>query len=134
MRSASPRVHLVVALAAFLILPTLGSAQRLGILPVSSESDHRLLVTAGNIIPASVLQSIDDGTVYRRTYWKEGLVGGAIIGVVLGGLAGSALCEQSESTSSCGVDVLKGALILGAPAALLGALVGGLFPKPEPYD
>ena len=108
--------------------PTPGASQRLESLHVRSGLE--LTAKRAPAIPASNLKWIRDSTVYRASYWQEGLLAGGVVGGVLGSLAGAAICGLSESSDShCGLNVLMGTLIGAAPGASLGALIGGLFPK-----
>ena len=122
------------AIAAIFAAPTIGHSQRIGNPPSSFESESGGTVPSPSaLIPATTLQTIRDSTVYRRSYWQEGLVTGAVIGALLGAVAASGLCSMSEtSNSSCGLAAIKGALLLGAPGATVGALIGGLFSRPDP--
>jgi hypothetical protein len=64
------------------------------------------------------------------TYWKEGgLVGGVLSGVLLA-LFAEALCTYGEgNTRNCGMKLVAGAALGGGMGFVLGALVGGQFPK-----
>jgi hypothetical protein len=73
----------------------------------------------------------DSARTYPPSYWKSGLLIGGILGGALGMALGSALCGLSDvSTQDCTGAALGGALMLGTSAGAVGALVGGLFPKP----
>ena len=126
---------LLVFIAAGTIVarPSLLHAQRLANPPIgpgSQSSAVRLGPSAQ--IPATTLQTIRDSTVYRQSHWQEGLMVGAAVGLLLGAVAGGAVCSISEtSDSGCEVSALKGALLLAAPGASVGALIGGLFSKPD---
>jgi len=123
----------LIAMVAILAAPALGYGQRVGNSPSSFESEAGGTVPGQSAsIPATTLQTIRDSTVYRESYWQEGLVTGAGIGALLGALAGGAVCSISETSKGCGLAAITGALVLGAPGATVGALIGGLFPKPEP--
>ena len=123
----------LIAMVTFAAVPTRIHAQRLAIPPINSGSKASDAVWMPPVrIPTTMLQAIRDSTVYRRSYWQEGLAAGAAVGLLLGALAGGTVCSISEtSTSGCGIAALKGALLLGAPGASVGALIGGLFSKPD---
>lgn len=67
----------------------------------------------------------------QPTYWKKGLVIGAAIGVLVGGAFGNTMCHVSEVIESCTPLTVGGALVTGALAGTIGALIGGAFPKRE---
>jgi len=124
--------RLPFALVLMVAWPTPGASQRLESLPVGSELALTARRPPAGGISASTLKSIRDSTVYRASHWQEGLVAGGVVGGIVGGLVGAAICGLSESSeSSCELKVLLGALVLAPPAAGLGALIGGLFPKEE---
>jgi hypothetical protein len=70
----------------------------------------------------------------RPTYWLTGgLIGGVAMGV-LGAVFAAGMCAEDESGRSTGTCLLAGmggAAILGAAGFTVGALIGGLFPKPD---
>jgi hypothetical protein len=75
-------------------------------------------------------------TAERRipsTYWREGaLIGGGGLGAFAAYLF-YGLCAQSDTASAnCTTSLLGGILVGGGVGAVLGALVGGQFPKGEP--
>lgn len=124
----------LIAIAGIFVAPTIGHSQRIGNPPSSfaRESGGRVPSPSASI-PATTLQTIRDSTVYRNSYWQEGLVTGAVIGALFGAVVVSGLCSMSEtSDSGCGVATIKGALLFGAPGATAGALIGGLFSKTDP--
>jgi hypothetical protein len=71
----------------------------------------------------------------RPTYWLTGgIIGGATLGV-LGAVLGAGLCAESESHESTGTCILAGiggGVLSAGVGFTVGALIGGLFPKPEP--
>ncbi|NNG17544.1 MAG: hypothetical protein HKM89_13795 [Gemmatimonadales bacterium] len=85
-------------------------------------------------LPVQTMTDVRTDREFRSSHWQEGLVLGAMLGGVFGGLMGHGLCKFDESQRSCGGTAIKGALLLAAPGGGLGALIGGLFPKPPPED
>ena len=80
---------------------------------------------------SSLISMPDSARTYPPTYWKSGLLIGGILGGALGMALGSAFCGMSDlSTRNCTGAALGGALMLGSSAGAVGALVGGLFPRP----
>jgi hypothetical protein len=67
----------------------------------------------------------------QPTHWEKGLVIGAAIGVVVGGVFGNTMCHVSEVIESCTPLTVGGALVTGALTGTIGALIGGAFPKRE---
>jgi hypothetical protein len=68
------------------------------------------------------------GASPKPTNWREGgLVGAAVFGLALASLGGG-LCSYGEGRDCTGATVL-GAVAGGGMAFVIGALVGGLFPK-----
>ena len=70
----------------------------------------------------------------RPTYWLTGgLIGGVGMGV-LGAVVGAGMCADDDtdhSTGTCLLAGVVGAAIAGGVGFTVGALIGGLFPKPE---
>jgi hypothetical protein len=65
----------------------------------------------------------------RPTNWREGgIVGAVIFGLALASLAGG-LCASSDTDQDCTGATLLGAAAGGGMGFVIGALVGGLFPK-----
>lgn len=77
------------------------------------------------IIPPDTIRHI------QPTHWKKGLVIGAAIGVLVGGVFGNTMCHVSEVIESCTPLTVGGALVTGALTGTIGALIGGAFPKRE---
>lgn len=74
-----------------------------------------------------------DTTVRAQpTQWKRGLIIGGVIGTVgLGGFA-YLLCEElDESGDSCFGTGLAGAALGAFTGGIIGALIGGQFPKKD---
>ena len=67
----------------------------------------------------------------QPTHWKKGLVIGATIGALVGGVFVNALCQTSDVIDSCTGPTVGGALLMGALTGTIGALIGGAFPKRE---
>ena len=135
MKNTRPLPYLVLALVAILVLPTVGHSQFLANPPNGAVAESGAgMYNPSAIIPASTLRTIHDSTVYRNSYWQEGLVAGGAAGVIFGAMLASGFCAMSETASdpNCGIAALKGAFLLGATGATVGALVGGIFSKPKP--
>ncbi len=73
---------------------------------------------------------------YRSSHWKEGLATGAALGGVVGGLGLYAFCrEMGDSPGEhCGFKALMGGAMTAVVGGGIGALIGGLFPKPVTDD
>ncbi len=135
MQNTRPMPYLVLALVAILVLPTVGHSQFLANPPNSAVGESGAgMYNPSTIIPASTLRTIRDSTVYRNSYWQEGLVAGGAAGAIFGAMLASGFCSMSDTSShpNCGIAALYGAFLLGATGATVGALVGGIFSKPEP--
>ncbi len=83
---------------------------------------------------ASLVPLPDSVHRYPRTYWKDGLLVGGVLGGLLGGALGAAVCGFGETESNCTGSTIGGAVMFGASVGAVGALIGGLFPKPPPND
>jgi hypothetical protein len=72
-------------------------------------------------------------TVVRQikpTHWKEGGLVGALVVGVLGAWFGSEICKVAEDgDSGCAGLIVGGALGGAGTGFLIGALIGGQFPK-----
>jgi hypothetical protein len=77
------------------------------------------------IVPPDTVRHI------QPTHWKKGLVIGAAIGVLVGGVFGNTMCHVSDVIESCTPLTVGGALVTGALTGTIGALIGGAFPKRE---
>lgn len=124
----SPRsvrqLTLIVALA---VTATPVAAQQLIAGPRASE------VWAPSGAPSARLASaaaIPDTIRSRPTHWREGALVGGITGALVGAWFVGSLCANSDVAQDCTGATLGGAVVLGAAAGTLGALIGGLFPKP----
>jgi hypothetical protein len=76
---------------------------------------------------------LSDTTSIPKTYWLEGaLVGGTVLGLLGGALAGG-LCADPDSggTGPCWDNVLLGIVIGFGTGGSFGALVGGQLKKPS---
>ena len=73
---------------------------------------------------------------YPPTHGKTGLLIGGVLGGALGAALGGGLCGYSDISGNCTGAAIGGALMFGASAGAVGALIGGLFPRepkrPEP--
>ena len=65
----------------------------------------------------------------RPTHWKEGALVGGLVGAVGGILLGRFVCGLDESNRSCAGYTVGGAVGGAALLAIIGALIGGQFPK-----
>lgn len=134
MASVRLRSLLLVALIAPLLHPAIGYSQQLNGSPFNfvgfANGDATIQKSE---IPAATLRMIREGTVYRHSYWQAGLLVGGVAGTIFGALLASGFCSASETASdpNCGIAALKGAILLGATGATAGALIGGIFSKPE---
>jgi hypothetical protein len=116
--------------AVLLALPAPARAQELTPLlprvrlPVPAETPYPFSAS----LPDSVKRS-------RPTHWKQGLVAGAAAGALFGALLGHELCRNSDSAhDGCLATTLGGAAVLAVPTAVLGALIGGAFPRGQLAD
>jgi hypothetical protein len=80
-----------------------------------------------------ILSTTPADTVIRQiqpTHWKEGGAIGAVAVGALGALFGSGICQLSDNSSDgcIGLEV-RGALGGGILGFLIGAFIGGQFPK-----
>ncbi|MEO6068230.1 MAG: hypothetical protein ABJB33_03565 [Gemmatimonadota bacterium] len=68
-----------------------------------------------------------------RTYWIEGAVITGIPSAVFGGMLGYGFCgyDSGSAGENCVLQAIGGALLLGVAGAIPGALIGGLFEKPQ---
>jgi hypothetical protein len=89
----------------------------------------------------SLMSTAPADTVTRQiqpTHWKEGGVIGAVTVGAFGALLGSGICQLSENIShGCTGTVLGAALGGGLLGFVVGAFIGGQFPKhsaAEPGD
>ena len=80
------------------------------------------------------LEPGDTTRSYPRTYWLEGaLVGGGVVGL-LGTILAAGFCADADSGGGdepCWDNALLGAAVGVGTDASLGALLGGLIPKPQ---
>jgi hypothetical protein len=90
-------------------------------------SEVRGVVARGPLRQSLALDSVR--REIRPTHWKKGaLIGGVVTGVGLAVLM-NGLCSQD---SNCEGSPVPGALLAGgAVGALVGALIGGQFPRAE---
>jgi hypothetical protein len=65
----------------------------------------------------------------KPTHWKEGGLVGALLVGALGAWFGNEICRNDEVEDDCTGLILRGGVGGGAAGFLLGALVGGQFPK-----
>jgi hypothetical protein len=67
----------------------------------------------------------------RTSYYLEGLIVGAVVVGVTGGMIAHSLCANADvpPSGSCAGRSILGSLLGAAVGAGVGALVGGLFPK-----
>ena len=116
--------------AVLLALPAPARAQAL--VPLLPRA--QMVAPAEQFLPAP--GSLPDSvTRSRPTHWKEGLVAGAAAGALFGALLGHELCRNSDSAhDGCLGTTLGAAVVLAVPTAVLGALVGGSFPKGQQPD
>ncbi len=119
---------LYVLVAVLLYLPAPGMAQR----------------SAPRFVTYSPMPALDprhsapafrDGPRYSPTHWKEGLAAGALIGGLFGAYLSHGLCRDFEGRyADCFAAALGGAVVLAVPTGLIGALIGGAFPKRPPQS
>jgi hypothetical protein len=86
-------------------------ADRLNFEPLAGES------------PDTVIRQI------RPTHWKEGGLVGALVLGAFGAWFGNEICRNDEVSNDCTGLVLGGVLGGGGVGFLIGALIGGQFPK-----
>ncbi len=81
-------------------------------------------------VPPMTADSDSVGKQLPKTYWKEGaLIGGGAAGI-LGGFMGYGFCGMSETShSSCALQALGGAVIVGMMGAVLGGFTGSFIEK-----
>jgi hypothetical protein len=66
------------------------------------------------------------------THWKEGALVGGILGAIGGALLGNGICHAGDDTSSNCTAATIGVAAIGALGfGVIGALIGGAFPKEE---
>jgi H+/Cl- antiporter ClcA len=66
-----------------------------------------------------------------RTHWLEGGLVGVVTLGIFGGIAGHALCANSEVRQTCTGPTIRLAVLGAAGGFVTGALIGGQFPKRE---
>jgi hypothetical protein len=73
--------------------------------------------------------------VIPSTHWKTGLAIGGVAGGLALGLAAAGLCNDSDDVDkNCFLPTVGGAVLGVASGGTIGALIGGLFPKPQAAD
>jgi hypothetical protein len=65
----------------------------------------------------------------RPTHWKEGGMVGALVLGAFGAWFGNEICRNDEVSDSCTGLILGGVVGGGGVGFLIGALIGGQFPK-----
>jgi hypothetical protein len=122
---------LLAVVACLVAHPPLGTAQarRLGPLP-------SVLFAAGpGLRSGSSLAAQRPDTSQREirpTYWKKGAAIGGGVGALGGLILGYAACGLSqEAGQGCSATMLVGLVGGGGILALVGAIVGGQFTKPD---
>jgi len=111
----------VIALAALVLVQPCAQGQRL-------RSAANSMVNAHSVPPAARLMEADlAARTIPRTYWLEGALIGAIGLGILTAVGFYGLCESSNCTGA----LVTGAVGGGAVGFIVGALVGGQFPKKE---
>jgi hypothetical protein len=84
---------------------------------------HRAALRLIRESPDTVMRQI------KPTHWKEGgLVGGLLLGA-FGAWFGNEICKNDDVADHCIGPILGGVVGGGAAGFLLGAFVGGQFPK-----
>ena len=128
------RRFLIVCLSSTLLVAT-ARAQNVPLAwaPLSNLSSSPLydLPLGGPLNPGSLLAEQAD-TVPRQikpTHWKEGGLVGALAVGAFGVWLGNEICRNSDTASGCTGLALSGALGGGVLGFLIGALIGGQFPK-----
>ena len=75
------------------------------------------------------LHQLAAGSSPKPTHWREGgIVGAVVFGLALASLGGG-LCADSETDHDCTGATILGAVAGGGMGFVIGALIGGLFPK-----
>ena len=125
MRSRAERS--ITAVVTVLTLGVSSALSAQGPSPVLS----RALARPAPMTAPTIASLPDTARRYPATYWKEGLfiAGGTM--AVLGGIVGAAFCTSSDVEGpSCPVVTVGTAALAGTVGGSVGALIGGLFPKP----
>jgi hypothetical protein len=133
------RYFLIVCASSALLLDTARAQTRAVTWPPLSQLSASSLYIEGPTTPLDrhLLAGEPPDTVVRQikpTYWKEGgLVGGVLSGVFLAWLVHGLCTYYDESINpNCGLKLVAGGVFGGGLGFVLGALVGGQFPKGRP--
>lgn len=133
------RVLIVCASSALLLQTARAQTAAVSWPPLSLLSES-LLYTERPITPLSPpsLAREASDTITRQirpTHWKEGGIVGAVVLAALGIWFGNEICQKTEAGNDRGCTaalVVGGALGGGGVGFLIGALIGGQFPKHPP--
>ena len=91
---------------------------------------HPVAPSAHGLVPSALAAPADSATI-RPTHWVKG---GVIGGLVLGGTLGTLVYLASPYFDNCGSDcrashTVSAAALGGFAGFMIGALIGGAFPK-----
>lgn len=93
---------------------------------VSLNADSLVLRPDGSATPLALPRGAVRSVEYRRRTGSH-IVGGAVVGLLVGGVAGAVIARAAECDPSCTDEAGLAAMGGGATGALGGAVVGAIF-------